>query len=33
MGKLGISRESSIRKSYLEMILEKKEGTNFSPEM
>jgi adenylate cyclase class 2 len=31
MGKLGISRESSIRKSYLEMILEKKEGSNFSP--
>jgi adenylate cyclase class 2 len=26
MGKLGIKRESSIRKSYLEMILEKKEG-------
>ncbi|MCZ7401182.1 MAG: class IV adenylate cyclase [Candidatus Methanoperedens sp.] len=25
MGKLGIKRESSIRKSYLEMILEKKE--------
>ena len=33
MGKLGINRESSIRKSYLEMILEKKEGMNFSPEM
>jgi adenylate cyclase class 2 len=33
MGKLGINRESSIRKSYLEMILEKKEGMNFSPEI
>jgi len=26
MGKLGINRESSIRKSYLEMILEKNQG-------
>jgi adenylate cyclase class 2 len=26
MGKLGIARKSSIRKSYLEMILEKKAG-------
>src|SRR5450759_407956 len=32
MGKLGINRESSIRKSYLEMILENKGGMNFSPE-
>ncbi|MFA4955341.1 MAG: class IV adenylate cyclase [Candidatus Methanoperedens sp.] len=29
MEKLGINRESSIRKSYLEMILEKNEGKNF----
>jgi len=33
MGKLGINRESSIRKSYLEMILDKNEGKNLSPEM
>jgi adenylate cyclase class 2 len=33
MGKLGITRESSIRKSYLEMILEKNTGDNFLPEL
>jgi len=33
MGKLGITRELSIRKSYLEMTLEKNEGKNFSPEI
>jgi len=33
MEKLGINRESSIRKSYLEMILEKNEVMNFSPEI
>jgi adenylate cyclase class 2 len=33
MGKLGISRESSIRKSYLEMILEKNKSDNFVPEL
>lgn len=33
MGKLGIARESSIRKSYLEMILEKNPGDNFLPEL
>ncbi|MCX9085311.1 MAG: class IV adenylate cyclase [Candidatus Methanoperedens sp.] len=27
--KLGINRESSIRKSYLEMVIEKKEGKSF----
>ena len=31
MGKLGITRESTIRKSYLEMILEKNKGDVFSP--
>jgi len=29
MGKLGINRESSIRKSYLEMILERKKERIF----